>query len=171
MLAIKQLKNEKGMAVIEMIPIIIIVLILLSFSFGFFGVVHTGILNSMAARNYAFETFNHRADLRYFRAADSVAPDDENEREKAYHEQNFRMHGIASETRAKGADEPFVTTREITFGWDVTETELVSAESQTYHKDEVQRVRDGFRYTNDGVNPVWIQSSYGICLNMKCGEN
>ena len=69
MLITQHLQNEKGMAALEIIPIVIIVVLLLSFSFGFFGVIHTGILNSMAARNYAFETFNHRSDLRY-----SIAP-------------------------------------------------------------------------------------------------
>ena len=57
MLINQHLKNDHGMAVLEMIPIMIIVVLLLSFSFGFFGLIHTGILNSIGARNYAFETF------------------------------------------------------------------------------------------------------------------
>jgi hypothetical protein len=165
MLAKKLLKNEKGIAVVEMIPIIVIVLMLLSFSLGFFGVIHTGILNSMAARNYAFETFNHRTDLGYFR---SDIPGDI---DTAYHDFQSRVHAIASDKRSRSSKDSQVTSRDITIGWNVTETEYVSEGSEQYHNQEVYNVRDGFRYTNEGVNPVWIQTSYGICLNSICGEN
>ena len=165
MLALRQLKNEKGMAVVEMIPIIIIILMLLSFSLGFFGVIHTGILNSIGARNYAFETFNHRNDLRYFRS-NGVANET-----TTYHDLGIRAHGIASDKRQKGSDIAQATSRPITVGWNVTETEDLSQDSEEYHNQEIYNVKDGYRYTNDGVNPVWLQTAYGICLNTQCGEN
>ncbi len=167
MLAIRLAKNENGMAVMEMIPILIIIMLLLTFSFGFFGVIHTGILNSMAARNYAFETFNHRADIRYFRTTVGGRPLD---KKSAYHEQHYRLHTIASENRARGDDRAVVTSREITFAWNFGQPDLIANQNKQTHSNEIYNVQDGFRYTNDGVNPVWIQSSYGICLKKECGE-
>ncbi len=62
-----RLKDEHGMAIMELIPIMVILVILINYSLGFFGAIHTGILNSMAARNYAFDTFKHRSNLVYLR--------------------------------------------------------------------------------------------------------
>jgi len=64
------LYDERGMAVFEIIPILVIFVVLINFSLGFFGIVHSGILSSIAARNYAFETFRNRANLNYFRDED-----------------------------------------------------------------------------------------------------
>lgn len=50
------INNEKGMAVLEMIPILVVFVLFINFSLGFFGAIHSGILNSIASRNYAFET-------------------------------------------------------------------------------------------------------------------
>jgi hypothetical protein len=167
MLAIRHLNNEKGVAIVEMIPVMIVIVLLLSFSFGFFGVVHTGILNSIAARNYAFETFNHRADIRYFRS--TVAPT----AVSYYGKQGYRVHAIVSETRPDGDNTPIVTGRPIIFGWSFARPELI-AESSIQKHSEVFGIRDdGTRIDSDkdGVNPIWIQSSYGICLNKDCKGN
>src|SRR5690606_25429703 len=104
MLKPKALQNEKGMAILEIIPISIICVLLLSFSFGFFGVIHTGILNSIAARNYAFETFNHRTDLSYFRS--NMKDFNSTELKLRYYVPwNFRTHSIASENRPANTDD------------------------------------------------------------------
>jgi hypothetical protein len=167
MLAVSQLKNQRGMAVMELIPIALIIVLLLSFSFGFFGVIHTGILNSMAARNYAFETFNHRADLSYFRSTMK-----ERLEEGQYHRLSYRVHVIASEKRSDGGEDSnkaIATSRDIAFGWQFGQPEKIAETSQQVHNKEIFSILDnGTRYEKDGVNPVWIQSSYGICLTMKC---
>src|SRR5580698_1982900 len=62
-----RLRNQNGMAMIEAVPLIVIFVMLLSFSMGFFGVVHTAVLNSISARAYAFETFRDRTNLNYYR--------------------------------------------------------------------------------------------------------
>ena len=61
------LSNQKGMAVFEIVPLLVLFVLLLNFVFGFFGIIHSGILNSIAARNYAFETFRNRTSLNYIR--------------------------------------------------------------------------------------------------------
>ena len=60
------LKNEKGMAALEIVGIFSVIMILFNFSLGFFGVIQTGILKNMAARNYAMETYRFRSNLDFF---------------------------------------------------------------------------------------------------------
>lgn len=153
--------NQKGMAVLEMIPILIVIVILLNFSYGFFGVIHTGILNSIAAKNYAFETFRNRSNLWYFR----VKPDKDNHN---YYGWNQRLHGIASDSRPSSSSAAIATERSISFmsgfgGPDNLGRTPASHESVFSIKD------DGTRFNGkSGVNPVWIRPAYGICLNAKC---
>ncbi len=164
MLITQHLQNEKGMAALEMIPITIIVVLLLSFSFGFFGVIHTGILNSMAARNYAFETFNHRTDLSYRRSTVET----QTLKEDYFYKNGFRIHYITSEKRPTGGNDLIATSREIAFGWDIGKPEVIT--NPGFHNEAVLQIKDdGTRYTGTaGSNPVWVQTSYGICLTRKC---
>ena len=164
MLITQHLKNEKGMAALEMIPITIIVVLLLSFSFGFFGVIHTGILNSMAARNYAFETFNHRTDLSY-RRSNGEMPD---VLADYFFKTGYRVHYITSEKRPADSRDLIATNREIAFGWDIGKPEVIT--NPGFHNDAVLKIKDdGTKYTaTAGSNPVWVQTSYGICLTRKC---
>jgi hypothetical protein len=151
-------KNQKGMAIIELVPIMIIILLLFNFSIGFFGVIHTGILNSIAARNYAFETFRHRSNLVYFR--ENVKGDDIIN----YKDVGLRLHAIVSENK-KSSDQFVATGRPIDF---MSKTE--SAGGVELHNSRIYDVIDGKRYTaGEGVSPVWIRPQYGICLNANCG--
>lgn len=154
----KALKNQKGMAIIELIPIMIIIVLLFNFSLGFFGVIHTGILNSMAARNYAFETFRHRADLTYLRTGvkggDIVS----------YKDAGMRLHATVSENK-KGNDLFVATQRPIDFLSD----QNLNTGGAELHNGGVYGVVDGKRFTGGGgVSPVWVRPQYGICLNAKC---
>jgi len=160
MLATKSaLKNQKGMAIIELIPIMIIILLLFNFSLGFFGVIHTGILNSMAARNYAFETFRHRSNLTYLR--DGVKGGDI----VSYKDLGMRLHATVSENK-KGNDQFVATQRPIDF----LANQNTSAGSTEDHNNGIYNIVDGKRYTaGGGVSPVWVRPQYGICLNSKCG--
>lgn len=147
------------MAIMELIPIMIIIVILFNFSLGFFGAIHTGILNSMSARNYAFETFRHRSNLMYLRTG---IPGTDNVN---YASQGMRLHATVSD-KAKGDKDHFIATgRPIDFL-----AQLESKGSKDIHNTQVYSVKDGKRFTdNSGVNPLWIRPQYGICLNAKCG--
>jgi len=154
-----QLKNQKGMAIFEIIPILIIIVMLVNFSLGFFGAIHTGILNSMAARNYAFETFRHRSNLTYLRPGVEVGDS------VSYEKTGLRIHATISDNN-KGDNGHFIATgRPIDF---LAQQEV--AGSKDTHNNRVHEVKDGKRYTeNGGVNPLWVRPQYGICLNAKCG--
>ncbi|HEY8270165.1 MAG TPA: hypothetical protein VIG33_04705 [Pseudobdellovibrionaceae bacterium] len=156
----RQLRNNQGMAVMEIIPIMIIIVILFNFSLGFFGAIHTGILNSMAARNYAFETFRHRSNLVYLR--DGVSAEDN----VSFGSQNMRIHATVSSNN-KGDKTHFIATgRPIDFL-----AQLDTAGSKDLHNKQLYTIVDGVRFTgnNGGVTPIWVRPQYGICLNSKCG--
>jgi len=157
-----RLQNEKGMAVFEMIPIIIIIILMMNFSLGFFGAIHTGILNSIACRNYAFETFRHRADLVYFR---NVSNGDNSD----YHLYGQRVHGTISENPSTGRNW-WASTRTIDFFAFSNRPDIIE-NSTVGHSTKLNSLNEATRFDNtDGVNPIWIQTRYGICLTAACGS-
>jgi hypothetical protein len=148
------------MATIETLPILIIFVMLIAYMFGSFGVIHTGILHSIAARTYAFETFRHRANLTYFRENKGSL--------ETEHYNNFgvRFHGIANENHT--SDQNFKPTqRAISM---VMTTDPINEKNANAHA-KVEEIRDGQRVRETyAVNPVWVKIQYGICINAKCGD-
>jgi hypothetical protein len=163
---------HSGIATIEMIPILVLFVILFNYALGFFGVIHSGIINSIAARNYAFETFRNRADLTYLR--DTFR--DGQERTVNYKRDNFRFHGIIQEDLGN-VREWFATQRPIKFT-DVNDG-IPQPLGEVGDRFLVRELDDRSPVSNiftgrtpdegrSGVNPVWIQTLYGICLNSRC---
>jgi hypothetical protein len=155
---------QKGMAIIELLPILVIFTLIINFAFGFFGVIHTGILNSIACRNYAFDTFNNRSSLFYFRDNDlPINP--------FYYKMGSRFHSIVSEKSPTGSIIFFATGREVS----ITGISDFQGESEAFHNNEnselmkLSQKKAGDRYDGEGSNPVWIKSMCGICITAKCG--
>lgn len=160
-------RGDAGLATIEMIPIMVVIAILLNFALGFWGVIHTGILNNIASRNYAFETFRNRTNLLYFH--DAREPNVSTDHFKRY---NTRVHGIASENRASsGSTDAVVTIRHIGFGQSPQ-----TGSDQAIHNPGDAEERGIFevqdRVRNDSIDaaPVWVRPMYGLCLNAKCAQ-
>src|SRR3954467_9209445 len=63
----RSLNNQKGIALLETVPLLVIFVMLMSYGFGLYGMIHTAVLHSIAARTYSFETFRQRTNLSYFR--------------------------------------------------------------------------------------------------------
>lgn len=153
------LKNEHGLAMIETLPILIIFVVLLGFGLGFFGVVHTGIMNSMAARTYAFETFHNRSDLTLFRDRDGL-----------FHHLNHgnRFHAIDSEMNISKTlgEGTFATTREISFP---RRTPSTAADEQQ-HNIDIYLIQGRNRQGGVEASPAWIMIGYGMCIDAQCGD-
>ncbi len=155
----KQIKSEEGMATIEALPILILFVMLVAFMFGSFGIIHTGILHSIAARTYAMETFRHRSNLVYFRELADT---------EHYKNIGTRFHGIAPEGYSDPNDGFLPTQRSISM---VMTTEPVNEKNSRVHFDLAQQIKDGVRVReNVAVNPVWIKVQYGICIDARCGD-
>ena len=150
--------NKKGFASIEATVLLVLFSMMLYYAFGFFGIVHTGIVHNIHSRTYAFETFRHRANLMYFRSDGLTSSS------QAFHYYNMmtRLHGINTDTQ-NGANEMLATERPISLGLILEE----SGRDASVHRD-VYRMPASGRNRSVGVNPVWIQTVYGLCLNSQC---
>jgi hypothetical protein len=159
------LKNQRGLAVFEVIPVLAIFILLLNFVIGFFGAIHSGILNSIAARNYSFETFRNRANLNYLR-------DEGKDLNFFYNNAGQRWHSIKSEGRINDAGVPIAATRRaIKFSEALDTTNTGEAD---VHNKKVARITASERASDiiesDEFSKIWIRVMYGICVNRKCGD-
>ncbi|MBX3020615.1 MAG: hypothetical protein KF799_02970 [Bdellovibrionales bacterium] len=153
------LKSQKGMAIIETVPLLVIFVVLMSFGMGFFGVIHTAVLHSIAARTYSFETFRQRTNLYFFREDGSGT---NASTAINFTKKGWRFQAVQHETDDR---KRFVaTTRPISLGRAIAATDT---NEETHNKDILSLLPRNQRVA---VNPVWVMVGYGICLNAKCGN-
>jgi hypothetical protein len=151
------LYNEKGLASVEATVLVVLFISMIYYTFGFFGIVHTGVLHNIHARTYVFETFRHRTNLMYFRSNRGGA--------LHYYETMTRLHGINTDSEDLPANQ-IATERPISMGM---ENEEDGRQQTVHNRDVYDRVPAGGRNQSVAVNPVWIMTMYGICLNSRCG--
>lgn len=173
----RPLKNQRGMAALELVPIMFVYMLLINFSLGLFGVVHSGILHNIAARNYTFETFAHRSNLLYHIRPQPGVPLAQNN----YQRRGLRFSGIVSEGNTAG-DRWIATARPVAFtsqfgGVDGDGTNLagrgadrVQGEAQIHNVDVIN-LNESIRNDTVAVKSVWIKTIYGICMTAACGDN
>lgn len=180
----KNRKSEKGMAILEAIPVLFMLAVIFNFSLGFFGSIHSGILNSIGSYNYTLETFRFRSNLMYFRPGDT---------QLSYYEKAMnRVHGVITEghkyTQGPNSYWP-ATLRTIAYNAnfnDQVKDKLLAdgaAGSVTTERDFKDRGTNrgpanvwGINTdyspdsnTSSSVTPeIWIKTVYGICLNAEC---
>jgi hypothetical protein len=157
-MAAKAINNNQGMASMESVALLVIFAVFIGYGIGFFGVIHTGILNSVASRAYTFETLDNRTDVTYFRSNrfGSEALLDH------YAKYGYRAHGVRTEYAEPDSQAV----------WEVTERSI------SIGRPTAGRLGDG-DHDNLGstimgpeqrtVNPVWLKTVYGICLDVSCG--
>ena len=149
-------EQQRGMASVEAIPLLIIFVMLSAYCVGIFGSIHTGILHSIAARTYAFEIFRNRANLDVHR---------ENLPEVLMmNKSEIRFHGISDEAAPRGSDQWLVARRPLSVGYP-------SPDVGANRNDHLQRIFS-LQPRNQAVSvgPIWIMIGYGMCLNASCGE-
>ncbi|MES2962623.1 MAG: hypothetical protein V4760_01955 [Bdellovibrionota bacterium] len=156
------LKNEKGLATIETIPLLFLFVFLICYTFGTFGIIHTSIMHSISARAYAFETFRNRTNLTYFREN----PGDY----RHYQGAGARLHAITSESRPAGSDQFEPSERALRMG---LASNTVKGRDIANHNEKiptsVNELGQQKRNTKLEASPVWIMVQYGICLDSACG--
>jgi hypothetical protein len=142
---------------LETVPLLVIFAMLMGFSLGFYGIIQTAILHSIAARTYAFETFRNRANLYYYREDGSGLT-----RPLNFTNKGWRFHAVTNES--DGRDFFVPSMRSIAMGWGLASEKA----SETTHDKEIFALLP--RNDRVGVNPAWIMVGYGICLNAGCGN-
>lgn len=143
------LKNAKGVAVVEMLPLLSVFIILFGLIFGFWTSIHKGILQSISARFYAFEVINNRTQFLYHR--DAYGPG-----------QDINLHG--TDYYKKNGYRFFAVVKEQALARLVLKAE--KGELSLFNKDpmSIPRWRDDRK-----ANPIWFQTGYGICIDFNCG--
>lgn len=179
--------SEKGMALVEAIPVLFMLVVVFNFSLGFFGAIHSGILNSIGSYNYAMETFRFKSNLMYFR------PGGENSNYKL---SKNRVHGVTKDgseyddVDSQDRKNWPATVRNITFNYkkDDPKRSLSAiskggqalcdgADCRNYDKGadgNIWKTADP-DYTPEAEQPlqtprIWIKTVYGICISADCGD-
>lgn len=164
-------KKQKGMAIIEAIPVLFMLVMVFNFSLGFFGAIHSGILNSVGAYNYAIETFRYRSNLMYFRPGADA---------KNYKLAANRVHGVTKDGSEQASNEDKsnwpATIREISFSSIAANPSIDPESSERDYSGRTSPTNIWFAtslFTPDaGTNiktpRIWIKTVYGICINADC---
>ena len=148
----KMQKSEEGFAVVEAITFLMAFIVLTLYVIDLFTAIHTGIVGSIAARTYLFETLQHRSSLTWLRQGDSTG----RRNDIKYSLEHERFHAILDE------DETFDDT-----------TIRVPARALTQVNDD-QKIEDvknnGLDSSKNKTTSIKIKSGYGICLDHLCPE-
>lgn len=174
---LKTIKNQKGMSILEVIPLIFMMAILIKSSFGFWAAIHSGVLNSIAAYNHTMATFAFRSDLTTLRPG---YWEDRNGDQSvdSYKKANSRFHFVISDVSTSDK-EPEATPR--SFGMDRALASMPMDQGESLSTEDRQKNRQAMHknLTDESsdykhkkwTNFIWIKTSYGICLNPKCKED
>lgn len=159
----KGLRSQKGMATIEASLLMMVFTIMICYVLGTFGIVHTSILNSIAARAHAYQSLANRSDVTYF------AEDDERSK-FSYRLWGFRAHGIIAENqnrRSNQRGEWDVSGRRMAMGLPMSDDQ--NATNADFHLKTLRKDVSAAQMKDMVANPVWIKTVYGICINSQCG--
>ena len=161
-----KIANEKGQAMIESLPLISIFILLMLYSLGLFGVIHSGILFSIGARAYAFETFRNRTNTNVFRYSANAKS---NPRESFHHGPiGFRYHFISE--YVPGSLPISATARPIVIGLNREPKSAGASGKAVHNRNAFEDIQKGQRNQTVEVHPAWLMIGYGLCMNATCGR-
>ena len=142
--------NEKGIAMVEMLPLLAIFILLFGLLFGFWSSIHSGILHSISARRYAFEVLNNRTHFIYHR--DTIPPVGD----KSYYEKDGKRFFAVVEFQGGGEPDKKSENKEFNL---FNEAGLrITGKAPCKAKNE------------EGDCVIKIKSGYGICIDFDCGD-
>lgn len=156
------------MALIEALPVLFMVILVFNFSLGFFGAIHSGILNSIGSYNYTLETFRFRSNLMYFRPGAGPSH---------YAKSMNRVHGVIGDGYSKKDTQKGkwpATVRAITMsGSDKLKGSIdADGHSKANSQASVWRAIASYTASSEDEAPItpeiWVKTVYGICLNAEC---
>ncbi len=158
----KPLSNNKGMAIVETVPLLVVFIVLMTYAMGLWGSVHAGILTSIAARSYAFETMRNRSALYHFRETNSG---------DNYAKSNFRFHSVKSSAEEARDQNDFIAEKlPISFAKFSLNSESANQYNSKNHHAGITHPDRNLSSALDAkrVSPIWIMVGYGYCLTLEC---
>ena len=174
---LKRKKNKKGIAVIEFLFCFFVFVFMLAVLYGAWGVIHSSILNSIAARTYAFSVIRNRSNIRYIRDNYSDSLIGYFDRETRFFGVTTYQPGTSPDWMAPSASIDFMPPP----GKDPT---LPSRGSGFVGMDVKGRSKERSQWNNGGLGElelparqstsnlrttqVYLKQGYGICLSAAC---
>ncbi|MBC6414914.1 MAG: hypothetical protein GDA46_00760 [Bdellovibrionales bacterium] len=138
------IRNQKGVAYVEMLPLLVLFVILYGITLGLWSSIHQATLKSIATRHYSFEVLNNRTHYVYHR--DNQAPIGN----VSYYGRAGRRFFANVEHQAT-SNPSLINSKAFLSLFDsgITQIETTLSPNQT--------------------NPIRIKTGYGICINYNCG--
>jgi hypothetical protein len=150
-------KNEKGFAILESVVFMMAFVILAAYSIDLFSIVHTGIVDSTAARTYLFETLQHRSNINMLRQGNEFNPNNSGyDRTLDYTTMHFRFNVVHSEAQDSNDS----------VGAKIVGRTITQAESTGHNVSDPK-----LDSQSNKTNIVYLKNGYGICLDSVCPEN
>ena len=144
--------DERGFAIVEAVTFLMVFIIFTLYVIDLFSAIHTGIVNSIAARTYLFETLQHRADIGWLRQEDSTGA----KRERHYVLEHERFHTVTDEDTPPSDKTIRAPARVLT---------------QVNTDDIISKVQNsGLDSNKNQTTSIRIKSGYGICLDAQCPQ-
>ena len=171
-----RIKKQKGMAILEAIPIIWVMFVLMGATLGSWGLVHTATLNSIAARNFVFFYFNNRSDLSYMRDFHGTYDDVPlgPEIKTHYFGKLGKRFSYIRDERVRGKAVATPTGRHVDFR-KINSNDPYPDRTDFLENEEHSRIFEISgpkiplnKKTKRKVGPAWLMVGYGICLNARC---
>ena len=154
---------------IEILPLLVMFIVFFSLLLGFFGIVHSGTLSSIAGRHYAFEVINQRTHLEVHRDYRGLQPSSDSE----IYYPNLRAFAVVSFQEGEDT-QPIVSNRGLNFFYDIDRKNeenpgkgLLEPSKNSFSAPR-RSDQPGHRSHVSPRNPVWIMTTYGICIKADC---
>jgi len=151
---------------IEAMFLIAIFNVFLLYGLGLFGVIHSGILFSISARAYSFETMRNRASTMTFRYGPGA---------RGYNPihhmcMGYRYHYVTDETNQNDAIR--ASARPIVIGFNREPVNASGGSAVVMHNENAfTDIQRGQRNQTVEVHPAWLMIGYGLCMNAQCGQD
>ena len=142
---LKGLRSQKGIAYVEMLPLLVLFVMLFGLSFGLWTSIHRATLKTIAARHYSFEVLNNRSHYIYHR--DTISADNY----KQYYSKDG-MRFFANVIYWPGKNPQIIAEKKplSLFNQGITKINSPSSDNSSITKQ---------------TNPIKIKIGYGICID------
>lgn len=139
------LNSRKGLAYVEMLPLLVLFVVLFGLSFGLWTSIHRATLKSIAARHYSFEVLNNRTHYIYHRDTTQA------ENSKDYYGKNGKRFFANVHYQPRENPKLYYEEGKLSlFDKGVT---------------QINPAPDPRNFSLDQTNPIRIKTGYGICID------
>jgi len=145
------LKNQRGIAYVEMLPLLVLFVLMFGLSFGLWTSIHRATLKSIAARHYSFEVLNNRTHYIYHKDTREASSS------RDYYAKNgMRFFANVAYQESESPELQRETKNNSLSLFDDGITQI--------HSPKASNSSD---FPDEQTNPIKAEIGYGICIDTK----